>query len=257
MREQHLAKHTLYFFLVALSHQIAYACHNAAHHGGEEHGEPPDDQRVVAVIGHHLERHESKDEYLVALLEKEILYLVYEHLLGLLHNLGILAAHPVSHCGGCCEPRIGLSNFPVQDGGMDEAIDQFDRHPQVEVGGVTDQAHLHQCFDEYGCLEIGRHHIVLLVGIEQYGAVVDEIADERGGEQREEGEIDDAQLEDGVLEHEGEEGTDDDACRQHKTANITVKATEDRDYPADFFPVALGNGLIECIAHRGSHAQFG
>ena len=104
--------------------------------------------------------------------------------------------------------------------------------------------------DEYGCLEIGRHNIVLLVGIEQYGAVVDEIADERGGEQREEGEIDDAQLEDGVLEHEGEEGTDDDACRQHKTANITVKATEDRDYPADFFPVALGNGLIECIAHR-------
>ena len=122
MREQYLAKHTLYFFLVALSHQIAHACHNAAHHGGEEHGDAPDDQHVVAVIGHHLERHESKDEYLVALLEKEILYLVYEHLLGLLHNLGILAAHPVSHCGGCSEPGIGLPDFPVQDGGMDEAI---------------------------------------------------------------------------------------------------------------------------------------
>ena len=140
---------------------------------------------------------------------------------------------------------------------MDEAIDQFDGHPQVEVGGVTDQAHLHQCFDEYGCLEIGCHYIVLLVGIEQYGAVVDEIADERGGEQREEGEIDDAQLEDGVLEHEGEEGTDDDACCQHKTADVAVKAAKDRYDSAYLVSVPLGNGLIECIAHRGSHAQFG
>ena len=122
MREQHLAKHMLYFFLVALGNEIAYARHNAAHHGGEEHGDAPDDQGVVAIIGYHLKRHKGKNHYLVALQEKEILYLVYEHLLGLLHNLGILAAHPVSHCGGCCEPRIGLSNFPVQNGGMDEAI---------------------------------------------------------------------------------------------------------------------------------------
>ena len=256
MHKHQLPKHAIGLLPVPLSHQIAHARHNAAHHGGEEHGDAPDDQRVVAVIGHHLERHESKDEYLVALLEEEIFHLVDEDLLGLLYNFGILASHLVSHSGGCSEPGIGLPDFPVQNGGMDEAVQQFDGHPQIEVAYIIDQSHLYEGLDERGRLEIGCHHIVALVGIKEDGVVVDEIAYQGGGEEGKEGKIDDAIREDSVPEDEGKEDTDQDACCQHKTADVAVKAAKDRYDSAYLVSVPLGNGLIEGITYRGSHTQL-
>ena len=59
------------------------------------------------------------------------------------------------------------------------------------------------------------------------------------------------------MEYQREEQTYCDSYRQHKSAYISVKTSKDRDYPADFIPVALSNGQIECITYRGSNSKFG
>ena len=192
VHKEHFPKNPINLLPIAFGNQVTHTRHDATHHRTEKHSNTGNDHRVVAIVGHHLQRDKGENQNLIALLQQEILDFMYKYLLGLPHDLRILMAHLLAHSRMCRQPRIGLPNLPIQDNGMDDTKPQLDRYPEIQITDVIDRGHLHEGLDEGSCLEIGGYHIVLLIGIEENRAVIDEVAYQRGGQKGPKGKIDDA-----------------------------------------------------------------
>ena len=78
-------------------------------------------------------------------------------------------------------------------------------------------------------MEVSSDDVVLLVGAEERLAVVDEVADERGRQEREVGEEDDAHLELGGREDERQAGPEHQAGAEDDEPDPAVEVAEDGD----------------------------
>lgn len=105
-------------------------------------------------------------------------------------------------------------------------------------------------------MEVSRDDVVLLVGAEERLAVVDEVADERGRQEREVGEEDDAHLELGGREDERQAGPEHQAGAEDDEPDPAVEVAEDGDDLVDLRLVVVEKGLVEHIADGAANAQL-
>ena len=101
-----------------------------------------------------------------------------KNLFGLGHHLWVFLEQGLTLTLIYMQPRIFLVDLPIEKDAADNAKQKFHSHPNVEILVGIGQKYLQSNLYQVGRLHIHGCQIVLLVGREQYLAVVDEIADE-------------------------------------------------------------------------------
>jgi len=103
------------------------------------------------------------------------------------------------------QPWIDLVDFPIEYATVYESEKEFDDYPQIDVPGVVGQCYLQESLDDSSRLEIGYNDVVLLVCRQEYLPVVDEVANQRGGQEGEECKIYNTQSDRRIVEYQWEE----------------------------------------------------
>ena len=181
---------------------------------------------------------------------------MHKQLLGVFHHFGILLEQLFPQVDLAPQPGINPIDLPIENKGVNYAENQLNDNPQIVTPRVIGTRHLNQGLDDRCRLEIGRNHIIFLVGTEQRLLVVGEISDQRRNKERKIGKEDNAHFELRVREDQREESGQDHSRTQNNETDPPIEIAEYGNNLVDFLLIVVEQGLVKYIADRRTDTQL-